>query len=68
MTHCASVTGAQARFRRIEGEVRGETTSHARIGDSGKKTTFHFCCNGGAIPLGAFADPAFPRRADQLGR
>jgi hypothetical protein len=45
-----------------------------RIGDSGKQTTFHFCGKCGAtvhfdmesqqdviaIPLGAFADPAFP--------
>ena len=69
-----SAFGAQARFRRIDVEIRGEAMSYVRIGDSGKKTTFHFCGTCGttvhyemesqedviAIPLGAFADPAFP--------
>jgi hypothetical protein len=69
-----SAFGAQARFRRIDVEIRGQSTSYVRTGDSGKKTTFHFCEKCGAavyydlalqedevaIPLGAFADPAFP--------
>lgn len=69
-----SAFGAQARFRRIDVEIRGRATPFIRIGDSGKRTTFHFCGTCGAnvyfdmesqedviaIPLGAFADPAFP--------
>jgi hypothetical protein len=68
-----SAFGVQARYRRIDVEIRGQTTSYVRTGDSGKKTTFHFCGKCGAtvyydlalqqdvvaIPLGAFADPAF---------
>lgn len=69
-----SAFGAQARFRRIDVEIRGRAASYVRIGDSGMRTTFNFCGNCGAtvhydlesqedviaIPVGAFADMAFP--------
>jgi hypothetical protein len=69
-----SAFAAQARFPRADVEIRGRSTSFVRIGDSGNKTTFHFCGKCGAtvhfdmesqqdviaIPVGAFADPAFP--------
>lgn len=69
-----SAFAAQARFHRIDVEIRGRATTYVRIGDSGEKTTFHFCGTCGAtvhynlesqqdeiaIPLGAFADPGFP--------
>jgi hypothetical protein len=75
-----SAFGAQARFRRIDVEIRGDATSYVRIGDSGKKTTFYFCGKCGAtvhydlgsqedviaIPLGAFADPGFPHPATSV--
>jgi hypothetical protein len=69
-----SVFGAQARFRRGQVELRGQSTTYVRIGDSGGRITFHFCPACGAtvhytlegmeeniaIPVGAFAEPAFP--------
>jgi hypothetical protein len=69
-----SAFAAQARFPRTDVEIRGQSTSFVRIGDSGNKTTFHFCGKCGAtvhfdmesqqdviaIPVGAFADPTFP--------
>lgn len=69
-----SVFGAQARFRREGLEVRGESSTYVRVGDSGGSATFHFCPKCGAtvywdlsgpaefvaIPVGAFADPDFP--------
>jgi hypothetical protein len=69
-----SVFGAQARFRKPDVQIRGRSTAYVRVGNSGGKITFHFCPDCGstvhyaiagqedtvAIPVGAFADPAFP--------
>lgn len=69
-----SVFGAQARFRSGDVRISGESTSFVREADDGGKITFHFCPGCGAtvyyetdgmedsiaIPVGAFADPAFP--------
>jgi hypothetical protein len=69
-----SVFGAQARFRREHVEIRGRSSAYERIGDSGRRITFHFCPTCGstvywdieefvAIAVGAFADPGFPKPA-----
>jgi hypothetical protein len=64
----------QARFPRDRTSVSGPSTAYVRTGDSGGKATFHFCPTCGAtvyyeidavpdviaIPVGAFADSAFP--------
>jgi len=69
-----SVFAAQARFHRDDVTLAGRSTSYTRIGDSGGRATFHFCPDCGAtvyymidgmpdmvaIPVGAFAAPAFP--------
>lgn len=68
-----SVFGAQARFPRDGVTIEGRSTAYVRTGDSGGRVTFHFCPECGAtvyylleqqdviaIPVGAFADPAFP--------
>lgn len=69
-----SVFGAQARFAAANVTVHGQGTEFERIGDEGSKATFTFCPVCGAtvhyrmegqpdmvaIPVGAFADPAFP--------
>jgi len=69
-----SAFGAQARFALDSVEVVGETREYTRLADSGKRVTFRFCPSCGstvcyqleavpgvvAVPLGAFADPAFP--------
>jgi hypothetical protein len=69
-----SVFGAQARFPRDKVRIEGRSTAYVRTGDSGGRATFHFCPECGAtvyyqldqvpdaiaIPIGAFADPAFP--------
>jgi hypothetical protein len=69
-----STYGAQARFLREKVSVEGRTASWVRVGDSGGRITFTFCPVCGstvsyeidgmddvvAIPIGAFADPAFP--------
>jgi hypothetical protein len=69
-----SVFGAQARFPRDAVEVSGESHRYTRVGDEGRRASFHFCPNCGAtvyytvegqeeriaIPIGAFADPLFP--------
>ncbi|AUX46886.1 aldehyde-activating protein [Sorangium cellulosum] len=69
-----SVFGAQARFRRENVKIKGRGKDFVRIGDEGTKSTFTFCPECGAtvyyamaghedmiaIPVGAFADPAFP--------
>lgn len=69
-----SVFGQQARFRRDDVSVSGESTAYSRVGDEGGGATFHFCPQCGAtvyylladlpdyfgIPVGAFADPSFP--------
>ena len=65
---------AQARFPDSAVRIEGETRIYREAGDSGAVATFHFCPNCGAviayrnegmeglvaIPIGAFADPAFP--------
>lgn len=69
-----SVFGEQARFPRERVTVSGASTEYIRVGDEGSRATFHFCPTCGAvvywvsdalgafvtIPVGAFADPAFP--------
>lgn len=68
-----SVFGAQARFPRAAVAITGASREYVRVGDEGTAATFRFCPNCGAtvyytggstdtiaIPLGAFADPAFP--------
>jgi hypothetical protein len=69
-----SVFGMQARFTRTGATFTGRSSKYARTGDSGGTATFHFCPDCGAIvwyeldaypdvvaiPVGAFADPAFP--------
>ena len=69
-----SAFGAQARFRRDDVALAGASTAWARVGDEGHRAVFHFCPTCGAtvwytfddmpefvaIPVGAFADPAFP--------
>lgn len=68
-----SVFGAQARFAKANVEIHGKSTQYIRIGDAGTKVMFNFCPDCGAtvyyaldedmiaIPVGAFADPDFPR-------
>lgn len=68
-----SVFGAQARFASSSVSVTGAAKDYVRVGDEGSRTTFRFCPECGstvfytseglgsiAIPVGAFADPAFP--------
>jgi hypothetical protein len=69
-----SVFGAQARFPASAVTIRGTSKQFIRIGDEGSRTLFHFCPTCGstvyykaegreehiAIPVGAFAEPAFP--------
>jgi hypothetical protein len=69
-----SVFGAQARFRREDVAIAGESRAYVRVGDEGSRVTFHFCasCRSTvhygiegredliAVPVGAFADPEFP--------
>jgi len=69
-----SVFGAQARFPTEKVTIHGRATAYVRTGDSGGRITFHFCpdCGGTvhytidkmpgltAVPVGVFADPAFP--------
>ena len=70
-----SVFAAQARFLRGDVEVSGRASEFTRVGDSGESVArFRFCPACGAtvyytidkdperiaIPVGAFADPAFP--------
>src|SRR5262245_50442720 len=63
-----SVFGEQARFRREDVSLAGESTQYVRVGDEGTRATFHFCPRCGAtvywemeafkeylaIPVGAF--------------
>lgn len=72
-----SVFGAQARFPRKAVTISGQGTEFVRVGDEGTRITFTFCPVCGstvfyalagreeviAIPVGAFADPAFPAPA-----
>ncbi len=69
-----SAFAAQARFPEADVRISGRSTAYTRIGDEGRRATFHFCPDCGAtvhfaieampglvaIPLGAFADPGFP--------
>ncbi len=67
-----STYGAQARFATADVTITGESTEYVRIGDEGGAGHFHFCPRCGAtvyywfddefraVPIGAFADPAFP--------
>ena len=69
-----SVFGAQARFRKDDVVIHGQSKQYVRIGDEGNKVTFSFCPDCGAtvhyeidgleeniaIPVGAFAEPGFP--------
>ena len=69
-----SVFGAQARFARADVQFSGKGKEFVRVGDEGGRCTFTFCPDCGAtvhytmagveefvaIPVGAFADPAFP--------
>jgi hypothetical protein len=69
-----SVFGVQARFPRERVRVDGASSSWVRTADSGNRIEFHFCPQCGAtvyysilsapelvaVPVGAFADPAFP--------
>ncbi|AXA90693.1 GFA family protein [Massilia sp. YMA4] len=69
-----SVFAQQARYRRADVTVVGQSTRYTRTGDEGTSATFHFCPACGAtvyyeindlpefvaIPVGAFADPVFP--------
>jgi hypothetical protein len=70
-----SAFGVQARFGRDAVEIEGESREYVRIGDEGNRVVHHFCPACGAtvyyavagydegriaVPVGAFADPAFP--------
>jgi hypothetical protein len=69
-----SAFGFQARFGSEHVEVKGRYSDYVRISDEGEERTFHFCPDCGAtvfytigtepdvvaVPIGAFADPAFP--------
>ena len=69
-----SVFSAQARFPEGSVRVEGRHTDYVRISDAGGAATFSFCPACGAtlfyriesqpdvvaVPVGAFADPAFP--------
>jgi|SRR5580704_5888876 hypothetical protein len=69
-----SAFGVQARFPRDTVTIEGRSSAYARVGDGGSTATFHFCPACGAtvfyemdlvpdaiaVPVGAFADPAFP--------
>jgi hypothetical protein len=66
--------GQQARFAREAVVLQGSSTTYVRVGDEGTQIHFHFCPQCGAtvyyeaewmegfvaIPVGAFADTAFP--------
>ena len=64
----------QARFASDRVSIEGRSTEYVRIADHGESRTFNFCPECGAtvyyrlsalpdviaVPIGAFADPAFP--------
>jgi len=72
-----SVFGAQARFPADSVRISGTSREYMRVADSGGGIRFHFCPVCGAtvhytidgdeeliaIPVGAFAEPAFPAPA-----
>jgi hypothetical protein len=69
-----SAFGVQARFDRSNVKIAGRSSRYTRTADSGNRITFNFCPDCAAIvhyeleqlpdviavPVGAFADPAFP--------
>jgi hypothetical protein len=69
-----SAFGFQARFPRERVQIAGHSREYVRISDAGEARTFSFCpeCGGTvwyvtpsapdlvAVPVGAFAEPAFP--------
>jgi hypothetical protein len=69
-----SAFGYQARFPRDRVQISGESREYSRVSDAGDPRTYYFCPNCGAalyyvlgsapdvvaVPVGAFADPAFP--------
>jgi hypothetical protein len=69
-----SAFGIQARFAADQVRVAGHSSVYVRTSDDGEERTFHFCPDCGAtvfytlptapdavaVPIGAFADPAFP--------
>jgi len=69
-----SVFGVQARFNAGQVAITGRSSEYVRTGDGGGRSRFHFCPSCGstvyyrfeqggdfiAVPVGAFADPAFP--------
>ena len=68
-----SAFGVQARFPPEMVSIEGRSTQYVRTADSGNPITYHFCPDCGstvyyrqqvpdliAVPVGAFADPAFP--------
>ena len=75
-----SVFGAQARFSAEAVTTSGESRTYVRVGDSGGEAHYNFCPQCGAtvyytlvsnpglvaIPVGAFADPAFPPPARSI--
>ena len=69
-----SAFAMQARWPAEQVRVVGRSTGYVRVSDEGEERTFHFCPDCGAtvfyatadapdvvaVPIGAFADPAFP--------
>jgi hypothetical protein len=69
-----SAFGIQARFPAERVRVAGRSAEYVRTSDEGEERTFRFCPDCGAtvfwtlaavpdaiaVPIGAFADPAFP--------
>ena len=69
-----SAFGFQARWRKEDVRIEGESTAWSRRGDEGSKAEFHFCPVCGstvwnriddmpesiAVAVGNFADPSFP--------
>ncbi len=69
-----SAFGIQARFRSKHVHIVGRHRDYVRTSDEGEQRTFHFCPDCGAtvfytlsaapdvvaVPIGAFAEPAFP--------
>jgi hypothetical protein len=81
MCHClecqrrtGGAFGGQARFRRDQVSIVGNSTEYVRSSDSGDSVNFRFCPNCGStvfwerqaspdfiiVAVGAFADPTFP--------
>lgn len=70
-----SAFSTQARWPEDQVKVTGEAKTWERVADSGHRATYRFCPNCGstvafviegwpglvAVPLGAFADPDFPK-------